>query len=177
MSCERRRVVRDCPLKERIIKNHAQMMALIDCLAMVCPLTQQQVNECRAELVSMAIERQFAISADHPGVAQFWEVYDYLEAERDDGVVNHSRDPNLIAIHINDFVRLAAEHRQELPSASDLRTWLPDSSSRKYLGQRAVNSRIRERQNQQRGFDNLKPITVRCWVFENPNRRGNAETN
>lgn len=162
---------------ERIIKNHAQMMALIDCLAMVCPLTQQQVNECRAELVSMAIERQFAISADHPGVAQFWEVYDYLEAERDDGVVNHSRDPNLIAIHINDFVRLAAEHRQELPSASDLRTWLPDSSSRKYLGQRAVNSRIRERQNQQRGFDNLKPITVRCWVFENPNRRGNAETN
>lgn len=162
---------------ERIIKNHAQMMALIDCLAMVCPLTQQQINECHAECISMAIERQFAISADHPGVAQFWDVYDYLESEREDGVVNHHRDDGLIAIHINEFVRLAAEHRQELPSASDLRNWLPDSSSHKYLGQRSVNSRIRERQNQHRsGFDNLKPVTVRCWVFENPHRRGNAET-
>ncbi|MGB9669928.1 MAG: toprim domain-containing protein [Halothiobacillaceae bacterium] len=162
---------------ERIIKNHAQMMALIDCLAMVCPLTQQQINECHAECISMAIERQFAISADHPGVAQFWDVYDYLESEREDGVVNHHRDDGLIAIHINEFVRLAAEHRQELPSASDLRNWLPDSSSHKYLGQRSVNSRIRERQNQHRsGFDNLKPVTVRCWVFENPNRRGNAGT-
>jgi len=163
---------------ERIIKNHAQMMALVDCLALVSPLTPQMVNACHAELISMAIERQFAISADHPGVAQFWDVYDYLESEREDGVVNHSRDDGLIAIHINEFVRLAAEHRQELASASDLRNWLPDSSSHKYLGQRSVNSRIRERQNKVRsGFENLKPVTVRCWVFENPHRRGNAETN
>lgn len=162
---------------ERIIKNHAQIMALVDCLALVSPLTQQMINACHAELISMAIERQFAISADHPGVAQFWDVYDYLESEREDGVVNHSRDDGLIAIHINEFVRLAAEHRQELASASDLRNWLPDSSSHKYLGQRSVNSRIRERQNKVRsGFENLKPVTVRCWVFENPHRRGNAET-
>ncbi len=152
---------------ERIIKCHAQLMALVDCLAQLCPLTQQQINACRQELVEMALERQSSISADHPAVAQFWEVYDYLESERDDGMVNHSRDEQLIAINLNEFVRLAGEHRQELASASELRRLLPESRSRKFVNVKAVNSRIRERQNHRaHAFDNPKPTTVKCWVFQ-----------
>jgi Toprim-like len=118
---------------ERIIKNHSQLMALVDCLRLVCALDDNQVATTQQALVSMALERQAAISADHPLVAEFWEVFEYLESIGEGPQVNHSTDPKLIAINLNEFAELASLHRQNLADLKTLRGLLVNSRSRKWL--------------------------------------------
>src|SRR5690606_17827834 len=62
---------------ERINKNHAQLLALLDYLRQVVPVSDAQLSATQSQIVTMALERQASISADHPAVAEFWEVYDY----------------------------------------------------------------------------------------------------
>lgn len=50
---------------ERIITNHAQLMACVDALRLVVPLTDEQVTATYRALVAGALERQQAVSADH----------------------------------------------------------------------------------------------------------------
>ncbi|WP_205890123.1 toprim domain-containing protein [Pseudomonas jilinensis] len=154
---------------ERIAKNHAQMMALVDCLQHLTPMTQAQRDEVELTLQHMAIERQQAINADHPLVAEFWEVYEFLESLEEGPVVNHSTDPNTIAINLNEFAKLAANHRQQLGELNLLRSLLKDSRSHKFVdSNRPVHSAIRAEQNkrQQSPFDRPRPTTVKCWIFK-----------
>ncbi|MEH6490729.1 toprim domain-containing protein [Halopseudomonas sp.] len=154
---------------ERIIKNHAQMMALVDCLDQVLPLGEERKNEVVLTLRTMAMERQQAISADHRLVAEFWEVYDYLEGLEEDPVVNHSTDPNLIAINLNEFAARAAGHRQQIAELTLLRSLLKDSRTHKFIdSNRAVHSAIRANHAQERNgaFDKPRPSTLKCWIFK-----------
>src|SRR5690606_12724462 len=105
---------------ERIIKNHSQMMALVDALRLIVPLTDHQLASVQQTLMGMALERQAAINADHPQVAEFWEVYEYLESLGDGPMVNHSKKDELIAINLNEFCERAAEHRQKLADVNTL---------------------------------------------------------
>ncbi|RRV04609.1 bifunctional DNA primase/helicase [Pseudomonas sp. v388] len=151
---------------ERIIKNHSQMMALVDCLELVCPLNEHQ-RVCTHQLLNrMALERQAAISADHPLVADFWEVYEYLESLSDGPVVNHSKKSDVIAINLNEFAERAAEHRQNLADMKTLRALLKQSRTHKFLeSNKAVDSAVRSFQaarNQM--FDRC--MTVKCWMFQ-----------
>ena len=147
---------------ERVIKNHAQMLALLDCLRLVVDLPVPMIEETRTALVNMALERQTAIHADHPQVTEFWEVYEYLEGMSDKAVVNHSRDPNHIAINLNEFAAKAAHHAQRIADLPSLRELLRNSRRHKFLdANRAVNSAIR-------GADDadLRPQIIKCWVFK-----------
>ena len=114
----------------------------------------------------MALERQSAISADHPLVAEFWEVYEYLESLGEGPQVNHSADPKLIAIHLNGFVKLAREHHQNVADLKMLRPLLEHSRSHKLVGiNKATYSAVRASQAAANPvFD--KPKTLRCWVFQ-----------
>ncbi|WP_181456766.1 toprim domain-containing protein [Pseudomonas fluorescens] len=151
---------------ERIIKNHSQLMALVDCLRLVCPLDENQVVTTQQALTVMALERQAAISADHPLVAEFWEVYEYLESLGEGPQVNHSTDPSLIAINLNEFAEKASEHRQNLADLKTLRTLLVNSRSRKWLeSNKASYSAVRASQAAGNAMFN-KPMTVRCWIFK-----------
>lgn len=148
---------------ERVIKNHAQMLALVDCLKLVVPLTPEMIGQTRIALLKMAAERQRAVSADHPQVAEFWEVFDYLETTRDEGpVVNHSREPaRTIAINLNDFYARAQAHGQKLADLPVLRELLRDSRRHKFrVANHPVNSAILAR----RGPGHS--TTIKCWVFE-----------
>ena len=151
---------------ERIIKNHSQMLALLDCLRLVCPLDENQLATTQQQLVTMALERQSAISADHPLVAEFWEVYDYLESLGEGPQVNHSTDPKLIAINLNEFAEKASEHRQNLADLKTLRALLVDCRSRKLVEtNKPTYSAVRAAQAAANPlFD--KPKTVRCWIFQ-----------
>lgn len=146
---------------ERLIKNHSQMLALLDGLRLVIDVPEEMVIETRKVLTSMAMERQSAISADHPLVNEFWETYEYLESigagERP--VVNHSRDPQRIAINLNDFLARAAQHNQPVPDLKVLRNYLRDSRRHKLIDANlTVNSAIK--------LDSLgKGAAIRCWVF------------
>ena len=153
---------------ERINKNHAQLLALLDCLRMVVPLTEPQINHTRTQIIRMAIERQSSISSDHPVVAEFWEVYEYLEGLDADGpVVNHSKKDNVIAINLNDFVKCAAEHRQKIADVSELRDRLKDSRSRKLLDiNKATDSAVRAHQAKTSNAVITKQPIVKCWHFQ-----------
>lgn len=145
----------------RICKNHAQLMALADCLEMVVPIAPAQKSEVFNALLEMAIERQQAINADHPLVQEFWEAVEYLEASTGKESLNHSRDEALIAINLNHFTEIAARHGlTKLPSCTELRRLLPDCRKHKFVGRKAVNSAIFCSE-----IDNTAR-TVKCWVFE-----------
>ena len=151
---------------ERIIKNHSQLMALVDCLRLVCPLDDNHVVTTQQALMTMALERQAAISADHPLVAEFWEVYEYLESLGEGPQVNHSTDPKLIAINLNEFAEKASEHRQNLADLKTLRGLLVNSRSHKWLeSNKAVYSAVRASQAVINGTQK-RSTTVRCWIFQ-----------
>lgn len=152
---------------ERIIKNHSQLMALVDCLRLVCPLDENQVVTTQQALTVMALERQSAISADHPLVAEFWEVFEYLESLGERPQVNHSTDPKLIAINLNEFAEKASEHRQNLADLKTLRGLLINSRSRKLVEvNKPTYSAVRAAQAAAGNSMFNKPTTVRCWVFQ-----------
>jgi hypothetical protein len=74
-------------------------------------------------------------------------------------VVNHSRDPNLIAINLNEFAAKAAHHSQKIADLNTLRTLLRNSVRHKFVDANvAVNSIIRSGRGE--GSTILK-----CWTF------------
>lgn len=152
---------------ERITKNHAQMLALLDCLRLVVPLTDTQISTTQRQIVRMAIERQASISADHPAVAEFWEVFEYLETIGTDPVVNHSKKPDVIAINLNEFCERAAEHRQKVADVATLRDLLKESRSRKFIeSNKGVDSAVRAAFNARNGALAQRCPTVKCWIFK-----------
>jgi hypothetical protein len=152
---------------ERISKNHAQLLALVDCLRLVVPLTDAQISATQRQIIRMAIERQASISADHPAVAEFWEVFEYLESISEDALVNHSKKPDLIAINLNEFCERAAEHKQKLADIGTLRDLLKESRSRKFIdSNKSVDSAVRAAFNARNGAMAHRCSTVKCWTFK-----------
>lgn len=150
----------------RIIKNHSMMLALVDCLALVLPLTETMIDGARSELIEMAHERQAAIVTDPPEVVEFWQVYEYLESLTGEPLVNHSKKPDVIAINLNGFAKVAAEHRQKLADIGTLRHLLRECRSHKLIDinrttSSAINS-IQRRNN----LVNPPPESVSCWQFK-----------
>ena len=150
---------------ERIIKNHAQLLSLLDAIRLVVTLSDNQVEATRRQILEMALERQSTTSADHASVAEFWQVYEYLESLNEDPLVNHSKNPDVIAINLNEFAERAAEHRQKLADVSSLKDLLKDSRSRKFVDYKAVDSAVRSAQAMRNPMATRCP-TVKCWIFK-----------
>ncbi|SUX30176.1 toprim domain-containing protein [Chromobacterium vaccinii] len=153
----------------RIAKNHAQLLSLVDALTLVVPLTEEQHSAAYRQIEAMAIERQQTINADHPLVAEFWEIFDFLDGSGEDGdgqpVLNHSRDQNVIAINLNHFLEVATDRKQKVPPIADLKRVLKTSRSRKFVDIKAVNSAINALYNANT-HGPKKPSTLKCWVFQ-----------
>lgn len=93
-------------------------------------------------------------------IAEFWDVFDYLDAQGKDEfgtqrpLLNHSRDPRLIAVNLNEFVEAASHARQQIPPLIELKRHLRTSKRRKFVeSNRSVKSVLTKK-------------THRCWVFE-----------
>lgn len=160
---------------QRIQKNHAQLMVLVDALPVACPITPSQQAEAKALLVQLALEREQALAKDHPIVEAFWEAFEYLDGIDDEGYgeshLNHSRSPDYIAVNLNHFVAVAAEKRQQIPLLADLKRLLKSSRRPRFIDVCAVNSAINGRYNARVEDKSLmRPQTVKCWVFEAPKR-------
>lgn len=159
--------------KPRIAKNHGQLLALVHALRLVVPgLTDDQLGEVTDLIVGMARERQHSINADHPLVQEFWEAFDYLDSlpqHTANGVdtkprLNHAIDAELIAVNLNEYVELAAQHRQQIPVLAELKKVLRTSKARRYIDTKTVKSGVKP------GPDGYGKA-VHCWVFERPGRR------
>lgn len=153
----------------RVQKNHAQLMVMVDSLSFACRITAQQQLEAKNLLLDMAIEREKTLQADHPIVAAFWEMYDYLESDEEEmpAVLNHSRDPSLIAINLNHMLEVAADRRQDMPDITELKKLLPNSRRHKFIeANKTTNSAINAIFNSRANGSNKRPASVKCWVFE-----------
>lgn len=152
----------------RVVKNHAMLLALVDCLALVLPLTADQLDACDQLILEMATERQSAISADPAELDEFWAVYDYLESRGDGPVVNHSKKDGVIAINLNQFAEKAAEHKQKIADLNTLRRMLPDCRRHKCLAiNTSTSSAVRTREMlRSGGMSERKEPTVKCWHFK-----------
>lgn len=154
----------------RIIKNHAQIRALVDCLHVVMPsIPKVMLDAAHNTIGVMSKEREQACAADHPLVAEFWDTYDFLngQGEEDTELLNHSRGENgVIAISLPHFAQVCVEKRLPCPPLADLKRVLSTSRHRKFLEVRTVNSGINAKFNQKREALQLaKPTAVKCWVF------------
>jgi hypothetical protein len=141
----------------RICKNHAQIMALVDALEHVVPITTDQRRAAFDMLTQMAVERQQAINADHPIVQEFWELFDHLNETDQGEKLNHSRDDDLIAVSLPEFQSRATQFGLKVPSYGELKRLLPESRARKFVAYRTVNSAIRIVEG--------RGVSVKCWVF------------
>lgn len=151
----------------RIIENHAQIMALLDCLALIVPVTEQMIEACRDEICEMAKARQMALEADHPDVQTFWETYDYLCGE-DDGRLNHTASKGEIAVNLNQIMEYAANKKQQLPHIGDLKKLLKTSRKRKFIEANRTISSVANREFNRDVVSSVdkRPSTVRCWIFK-----------
>jgi hypothetical protein len=143
--------------QQRIIHNHAQLMALVDALRHIVKFSDEAHLAVMNEIIGMAEERQRAINDDHPRIQEFWEVVDFIESKDDTTpLLNHSRDANQIAINLNEFVAKADAFRQQIPDMREIKKLLRTSRERKFVEANAtINSAIHGR-------------TMRCWVFQKP---------
>lgn len=159
--------------KPRLAKNHAQLLAMAEVTARLLRLPQAWQDAVARQIETMARERQAALSADPPVVAEFWEAFDYLDGlgsydqhlgrTLDKPLLNHAARPDeLIAVNLNQFIALASHHRQQVPLLGELKKQLHHSKSRPLDGIKSVASAIHRRT--EGGVDT--PKTVHCWVFK-----------
>lgn len=143
----------------RIAKCHGQLAALVECLGPdgLGLFNTQTIDVAAGHVWQMARERQQAINADHPLVAEFWEAVDYLEGLRAEPVLDHyGGEGDLIAINLKDFERACGEYKLRVPELRELKRYLKASKTRKFVdANRTVRSRIR-----------LNGASVKCWVFQ-----------
>ncbi|WP_374414228.1 toprim domain-containing protein [Novosphingobium colocasiae] len=148
----------------RLAKTHGQLLAFLDAMRTIVPLSDDQQAATARFIVEMATTRQTAVNSEDPFVSLFWERFDYLEENEDtaapSGHINHHRrhEDGLIAVRLNEMEARCADKRLALPTHAELTRALKTSKNRRFIEVCAVNSRN----------DNVG--TVRCWVFKDSSR-------
>lgn len=149
----------------RIIENHAKLMALTDCLHGLYPeITKQDVIDTHNFIQGLAAQRQASLNEDSEIIQQFWGQFDYLDSRFYQGVadqsgtvvehqMNHATSPDRqIAINLEHFHSMCKQHNLPLIDPKELRRQLPTSKKRQYIENKPVTSRLEQR-------------SVRCWIF------------
>lgn len=101
-----------------------------------------------------AIGREALPDYESPLLEEFWEVFDMLSSHAGH-MLNHARNPHLIAISLPQIRAAANAAKLALPDMSKLRWVLKTCRSPRFIEFKAVNSA------------HLK-CSVKCWVFEAP---------
>lgn len=159
----------------RIVDNHAQLLALIDCLPLVLPIEAEVIAEATEKLTSITFERQASIETDAPLVQQFWANFEYLDEghmrpvsedteKREIDLLNHSTNTQKeISINLEHFHQQCRNLGLDVLDSKELRRQLPTSKTHKFKANKPVCSRLFNR-------------TVRCYVFErNPTYSNRAK--
>lgn len=91
-------------------------------------------------------------SPDHasPLLEVFWEAFEFMQNKH---TLNHSRNPQFIAINLLQMLEACAKEKIKAPDYMDLRRVLKASLAPKFVAIKTVNS-----QHQQ--------TSIKCWVFE-----------
>ena len=144
----------------RIRETHAQVAAWMRTLPLIFgdKMPDQMVESGVDHLWKRAISRQTRLQSDPPYLQQFWEIYDFLHTQRDANgktfeILNHSSNPDLIAISLPHFREIAQNRKQEIPPLTELPPLFRVGKRHKLIGNKNVNSQ-------------LEHCIRKCWVFE-----------
>jgi hypothetical protein len=105
----------------RLAKTHGQLLAFLDALRALLPITDEQQAATAKFIVDMATERQLAVNSEDPIVTLFWERFDYLEENEDptapSGHINHHRRhaEGIIAVRLNEMEARCAKSAWSCP--------------------------------------------------------------
>nr|WP_285811242.1 phage tail tape measure protein [Xenorhabdus sp. SF857] len=152
---------------ERIAKNHAQLIALLETLSLVLPVEAAHIRQTRDFIIELAKQRVQAIQLDQPPVMEFWDMFDYLQDNEPYGV-NHSSEPGVYAVNFNHIAQVASEHRQSMLLNTDIKNLLKAGRMRKFVGVKTVRSIVNNQFNSAlaTGSTLKKPEVIKCWVFQ-----------
>lgn len=148
----------------RIKHNHAQLLALLECLGPqgLKLFSESDLIPARSYVIDMAKERQQTINKDVPLVQDFWEAYDYIQGYNGKNRLNHAKDPEReIHVNLKEFEHWCAEFKLKTPPVREIKRHLNSSKSRKFLeSNKPVNSHLP-------ALNGEKPAkkTIRCWIF------------
>ena len=149
----------------RLVKNHSQVMGCARALQLVFPtLTDDMLGKLEEYIYSRAVARLRRLTADHPVVQRFWELFEYLNWQRDPDaygdalreVLNHAHNSSEIAINLNHLQEQARNHGQECLDVQQLKAHLPHSRRFPFV-------EIGRRKSKVLGK------TMFCWVFRREN--------
>ena len=93
---------------------------------------------------------------------EFWDAYALNGDDEHCPRLNHSLNKDDIAVNLNHFIEVAAEHRQQIPLLRDLKKVLRTSRKHKFVEVKTVKSGIRQKSSLA-GSNSI--TTVHCWVF------------
>lgn len=155
---------------ERIAKNHAQLIVLLETLPLVLPIKVAHIHQTREFVIELAKQRVQAIQLDHPAVMEFWELFDYLQDHQAYGV-NHSNEHGLYAVNFNHVAQVSSEQRQSLLINTELKNLLKSGKMRKFLAVKTVRSGVNSQFNRSLPASSTlsKPEVIKCWVFQDNN--------
>ena len=148
----------------RLIQNHAQIMACAVALKHVIPgLQDDTLHELEGYIYERALDRQARIAKDHPLVERFWEMFEYMNEQKDPEAfgeaafierLNHSTHKEYeVAINFAQFDDMARKHGQQPLEMARLKKLLINSARYPFIEQRKVKSPTLNK-------------TLHCWVFK-----------
>lgn len=147
---------------QRIRHNHAQIMGLAHALkatGILGGLLAADLYKLDTYLQQCCTDRHQCLEADSPLLAEFWDMYHYLEDETNQRV-NHSKEPARIAISLNQFQFAISEMKQKPLDMMQLRRELRSSKRYPFLANESIYSHISGK-------------SVKCFIFTN--RDGKAK--
>lgn len=143
---------------ERLVKNHAQVAACAHALQVLFPqIKADSLDRLTDYIQERACVRERRIAADHPIVEQFWDTFHYVNDEmrtrHEAGWLNHSGDPGVIGVNLNEFVAYAKNEGQTF-SLTQLKKLLPHSRRHKLIAKSATRK------------SRWTKKSIRTWEFE-----------
>ncbi|WLF84512.1 toprim domain-containing protein [Moraxella sp. ZY210820] len=159
----------------RIALCHAQISAMIDAIAehvLKDIIDLEEICDAKKLLEQMAQKRIHDLSADHIFVQQFFEVFEYLEANSAPAFkLNHySEEIPYIAINLNEVYKQAHRHYQALPDINEMRDLLRSSRHYKFIemNKQVKTANYPSEEGKQLETDVRSKRNVKCWIFQKP---------
>lgn len=151
-------------MKQRVSSCHALVAACCQNLDLVFGkyMTEEMKRESEEIIWDCALKRQALVVGDCPQIAEFWDFYEHINSKTIEkygqGKLNHSKDPELIAIKLTEFIEQCNYYNLKRFSLSELKRLLKGSRTRKFVD----SSRVIKSKN--------SDLTIRCWIFEKPKK-------
>ena len=141
----------------RIETTHGLILCYLKLLGEILPISEEILKSTADLIHELALNKTQNVAKEPSSVSQFWDVYEYL-LNSTHRRLNHAKDPNQIAIYLNEFSELASRYRQDLEDIKHLQRILHQSSRHKFITYKPIRSAITDK-------------TIRCYIFE----KGNEE--